>query len=215
MAEKKASKNGGELDKRSNQKPSQQGTISIERLFEDFVRNIYPKYKRHIIESERLGEKVYAEVWTELRNGLDDYTIAHRFYYEKKDPYEIQKRIIEAAAHCRTAAYDGWLRTSSKTIGDLERSISKMTSGGRLETARRKLKLAKAKWEEARRYYSSDSDETIELLKESCKIAVDGLDCIEYNPPINVFLLILSVILAVILVGMGLFQLLAYFNFFQ
>ena len=60
-----------------------------------------------------------------------------------------------------------------------------------------------------------DTDETIELLKESCKIAVDGLDCIEYNPPINVFLLILSVILAVILVGMGLFQLLAYFNFFQ
>jgi hypothetical protein len=110
---------------------------------EDFVRDIYPKYKRYIIEAEENGEKVYPEVWTELRNGLDDYLIAQRFYYEKRDAYEIEKRIIEATAHCRTAAYDGWLRAASKTINDLEINISKMTSGGKLETARKKLEYAK------------------------------------------------------------------------
>ena len=179
---------------------------------EEFVRNIYPKYKKYIIEAEENGEKVYPEVWTELRNGLDDYLIAQRFYYEKRDVYEIEKRIIEATAHCRTAAHDGWLRAASKTINDLETSISKMTSGGKLITARKKLVYAKHKLSESRNHYSSNSDDSIEMITESCLIAVQGLDCIDYNPPINIVLLLLTVILTIVLVLFGAIQLFAYFH---
>jgi hypothetical protein len=77
----------------------------------------------------------------------------------------------------------------------------KMDVGGKLEIAERKLKEAKRKLTKARNNYSLASDESIELARESCISAFDGLKCIEHGSPINIFLLILTIILVIITIA--------------